>query len=73
MSFEGFAYEAVVLALAASAIYCGGAWLWIAGKAWKSRVLLREFFSLRQEVAETTFRLGLCFVLSAGFLGLLLL
>lgn len=52
----------VEIGLGLSALYCAGMWLYLA------QYSIRHGADLEAE----TFHLGLCFVLSAGFLGLLL-
>jgi hypothetical protein len=52
----------VIGLLFVSALYCGAMWLLLCIRMWT-----------RREDHETiTFRLGLCFVLSIGFLGLII-
>ena len=55
--------------LALTAVYCGGMWLFLAYRGWQLR-------DTRTQVADgielVTFHLGLCFILAAGFLGLIL-
>ena len=60
----------VVLGLAA--LYCGGAWLWLAVSFWRVRKQAAlASGDIRRDVATHTFRLGLCFILALGFLGLI--
>ena len=58
--------------LGLSAIYTGAMWLWMAVQSWRYREGYKADPELRREVQGYTFHLGLCFILSAGFLGLLL-
>lgn len=64
----------IILSLLVAALYTGGAWLYFAWWSWKRRESMRleQFAAARREVAEHTFRLGLCFILAVGFLGLLI-
>lgn len=52
----------ILVMLTLSALYCGGAWLFLAIHSFRTRV----------DVELYTFHLGLCFILSIGFLGVLL-
>lgn len=61
----------IEILLGLSALYTGGMWLWIAITTWPLRHALKELPENRKEIADFTFRLGLCFVLSIGFLGLI--
>lgn len=54
--------DLILILLGLSALYCGGMWLFLAV------VSIRN----RQNLENETFHLGLCFILSVGFLGLLL-
>lgn len=56
------------IALAVSAVYCGGMWLWLAVITGFNRA---GDEGQRRAVATDTFHLGLCFVISVGFLGVL--
>lgn len=56
----------LVIALVVSAIYSGGSWLYRGFQAYTGRIIVDE------ELEAHTFHLGLCFILSIGFLGLLL-
>jgi hypothetical protein len=59
----------ITVLLAASAVYCGGMWLWLCGVSIAKR---RELgFDMLVEFERQTFHLGLCFILSIGFLGLI--
>lgn len=51
------------------ALYCGGMWLWMALVTWTRRRSLDP--AVAERIAEQTFRLGLCFVLAVGFLGVI--
>jgi len=52
----------IEILLALSAVYCAGMWLYLAVQSLKTRI----------NYETETFHLGLCCVISAGFLGLLL-
>ena len=52
----------IKIALVFAALWCGGSWLFLAYVGIRKRV----------DVEQSTFRLGICFVLSVGFLGLIL-
>lgn len=58
----------VLLALAA--LYCGAAWAYIVGSALMLQRRGAEYDQV--QVENDTFHLGLCFILSIGFLGLML-
>lgn len=62
----------IQILLALSALYCGGMWLFLAIRAWPRREVFRYDTAARQELQSHTFHLGLCFILAAGFLGLIL-
>lgn len=64
----------IIIALAISALYSGSMWLAVALWAWPRREMLKrpENDARRQEVQQHTFNLGLCFVLSLGFLGMII-
>jgi hypothetical protein len=57
--------------LALVALYCGGAWLFVAWSFWRVRKKVVSA-DIRRDVQTNTFHLGLCFILALGFLGLLL-
>lgn len=54
--------------LALAATYSGGMWLYLCYVGWQSR----GDRQLGDDIERYTFHLGLCFILAAGFLGLLL-
>lgn len=51
------------------ALYCGGAWLWLSHLAFKHRGTYVDADLV--EIERQTFHLGLCLILSIGFLGLI--
>lgn len=57
--------------LAIAAIYSGGMWLYMAFASYRGRAALKTDESLRHEVQAHTFHLGLCCIVAAGFLGLM--
>lgn len=59
----------IQILLAISAAYFGGMWLWMAGLSVFRRA--QYDFPTLIEIERQTFHLGLCFILSAGFLGLI--
>jgi hypothetical protein len=61
----------ITLMLTIAAAYTGGSWLWMAYQAYAGRASLRNDESLRREVQDFTYHLGVCFILAVGFLGLL--
>lgn len=56
-------------ALALVAIYSGGMWLFLAYRGLKHGY---DDPKIADDVERYTFHLGLCFILAAGFLGLML-
>lgn len=56
-------------ALVLSALYCGGAWVWLCYLGIRNHSTLTD--TQHSELESGTFHLGLCFILSTGFLGLL--
>lgn len=60
----------IQILLVLAALYCGGMWLWVAGSALKNRATLD--WGVWQAMELNTFHLGLCFILAAGFLGIIL-
>lgn len=56
----------IIISLAIPAGYCGYQWLFRAYQAATGKIVVDA------ELEEHTFHLGLCFILAAGFLGLLL-
>lgn len=52
----------IIASLFLSALYCGGMWLVLAVQSWRTGV----------DFERETFHLGLCFILSIGFAGLIL-
>lgn len=61
---------AILFLLGATAGYSGVMWLWLAINGMKQRSRLT--YEQLVEIERETFHLGLCFILSIGFLGLLL-
>lgn len=61
----------IIILLGISAAYSGGMWLYMFAVTWPLREMLKELPDNRKEIADLTFRLGLCFILSLGFLGLI--
>lgn len=59
----------IILVLAMA--YCAAAWIGMAVHAYRNRAALIADESLRREVQAHTFHLGLCCIVAAGFLGLL--
>lgn len=59
----------ITILLALSALYCGAMWLWLAGLSIVRRSQYDQATLI--EFERETFHLGLCFILSIGFLGLL--
>lgn len=57
--------------LAIAAIYSGGSWAMMFVSAYRGRATLKSDESLRHEVQMHSFHLGLCCIVAAGFLGLL--
>lgn len=64
-------HTAIIVMLAMSALYCGATWLAMAVLSVLTRSNLRSNEELRREFQAYTFQVGLCFILSAGFLGLI--
>ena len=61
----------IQIGLALAATYCTVMWLYMLVASFRGRQAIRYDESLRREVQLHTFHLGLCGVVAAGFLGLL--
>lgn len=59
----------IKIPLALAAIYCGGMWLWLVAISFKHRASAPTEYG--DTIERYTFHLGLCFILAAGFLGLM--
>jgi len=62
----------IVVLLSLAAIYCGTMWLCLAISFWPHRHALQNSPETRYELQQQTFHLGLCFILTIGFLGIIL-
>lgn len=62
----------IQIALALTAIYCGGMWLYLAAYGLLHRDIYRHNVEASDRMERFTFHLGLCFILAAGFLALIL-
>lgn len=58
----------IAIALGLAALYCAGMWLLYGYHGLRGRLALTD----GDQIERHTFHLGLCFILAAGFLGLLL-
>ena len=59
----------IQILLGLSALYSGGMYLWVYAQALRVKSLLTP--EQTDAIERNTFHLGLCFILSLGFLGLI--
>jgi hypothetical protein len=59
----------IEILLGLSALYSGGAYLWVYAAALRNRASLTP--ETADAIERSTFHLGLCFILALGFLGLI--
>lgn len=62
----------IIIALVVSAIYSGGMYLWCFAAYARNLPAFRLDRDASEAMERHTFHLGLCFILSVGFLGLIL-
>ena len=62
----------IEIALALTALYCGGMWLYLSAQSIRHWDAYKASPEASDRLELYTFHLGLCFILAAGFLALIM-